>query len=255
MIRRVLPPLVLFFLLLLGLELLHRFVNAALIPSPGDLWRAFAQNFSLFARATQETLETTLAGWLLSLVLGLSFAFSCALWDLGRRAFLPFALFFQTVPIIAIAPLLVIYFGYGPPAVIASSFIVSVFPVLANTLLGLESSTPDQDRLFRLYHASRWQRLLKLQIPVASSSIFAGLKISVGLAVIGTVAGEFVAGGGLGAVIDSARTQQRTDLVFTAVFLLSLLGLGMMGALAAARRLYQVYRGDSSVERNQDENF
>ena len=146
-----------------------------------------------------------------------------------QRAFYPYAIFFQIVPIVAIAPLLVIWFGYGARAVVAAAFIVSVFPVIANTLAGLLSVDPALRDLFRLYGASRAATLWKLQLPWALPYVLTGLRIAAGLAVIGAIVGEFVGGGGLGVVVLEAMRQQRTDLVFAAVGYASLLGLALFG--------------------------
>jgi NitT/TauT family transport system permease protein len=178
----------------------------------------------------------------MSVLLGSFIAVSFSLSPFLRKAVLPFAIFFQTVPIIAIAPLLVIYFGFGAPTVIAASFIVSIFPIIANTLLGLESVEKSKLELFKLYSSSRWQTLWKLQFPSAYTSIYAGLKVSIGLAIIGAIAGEFVAGGGLGAMIDSARTQQRIDIVFGALLLLSFMGLCCIACLKGVHILLQRIR-------------
>jgi NitT/TauT family transport system permease protein len=132
------------------------------------------------------------------------------------------------VPIIAIAPLLVIWFGFGQPTVKASAFIVSLFPILANTLTGLQQTDPQLKELFQLYRPSPLQMILKLQIPSAIPYILTGLRIAVGLSVIGAIVGEFIAGGGLGSLIDSARTQQRVDLVFSGVLMSSALALAMI---------------------------
>lgn len=236
--KKILPPILFFILICSLLEFAVRahWVSATLIPGPSQILKVFAEESADFLPALMESLFHTTTGWILSVVAGsliaLVFSFSPTL----RRAIFPFAIFFQTVPIIAIAPLLVIYFGFGAPAVIMSSLIVSFFPILANTLVGLGSPSREQFELFRLYNASRFQTLWKLQMPSAFTAWFAGLRISVGLAVIGTVAGEFVAGGGLGAVIDAARTQQRIDRVFAAILLLSL----MAGVLILLLNIFRV---------------
>lgn len=209
------------------------FMNPALFPPPHEVLRTMLEMPDDFRRAFLETATSTVAGYLASCLLGILAAFLLSLSDVLRRAVLPFAIFFQTVPIIAVAPLLVIYFGFGAGTVIASSLIVSIFPVLANTLIGLQSIDEGDLELFRLYRASRARTLFRLRLPRAYPAIYTGLKIAAGLSVIGTVAGEFVAGGGLGALIDSARTQQRIDVVFAALVLLSLLGLALIGALRA----------------------
>lgn len=220
-------------LFLLGLEVLNHFqlISKQLFPPPSLLCQTFIDSYSDYKNAFFESFNSSLIGFLLSASVGILIALSFSLSKLLKYSILPFAIFFQTVPIIAIAPLLVIYFGFGQPTVIASATIVSIFPIIANALIGLESIPPRQLDLFRLYNASPWQILWKLRCPSSYSSIYAGLKISCGLSVIGAVAGEFVAGGGLGAIIDSARTQQRLDLVYVSLALLSLLGLILVGSL------------------------
>jgi NitT/TauT family transport system permease protein len=148
-----------------------------------------------------------------------------------KRAVYPYAIFFQTVPIIAIAPLLVIWFGFGRPTVVASAFIVSIFPIVASTLLGLESTDPALVDLFRLYSAGPVARMTKLRVPFALPQMFSGLRIASGLSVIGAIVGEFIAGGGLGAIVDAARTQQRIDKVFAAVLISAVLGLVMIAVI------------------------
>jgi NitT/TauT family transport system permease protein len=113
--------------------------------------------------------------------------------------------------------------------VVASAFIVSIFPVIANTLNGLLSTDPALRDLFRLCGASPSATLWKLRFPAALPQILTGLRIAGGLAVIGAIVGEFIGGQGLGSVVDVARTQQRTDKVFAAVLLASLLGLALFG--------------------------
>ncbi len=147
-----------------------------------------------------------------------------------RRAFYPYAVFFQTVPIIAIAPLLVIWFGYGLKTIIAVSFIVSVFPIVANTLSGLLSTDPALRDLFRLHQAGTLTTLVKLRIPAALPQFLTGLRIASGLAVIGAIVGEFVAddykdGGGIGTVVMVSIKEFKIDKVFAAVLMASLLGL------------------------------
>lgn len=212
-------------------------ISETLLPAPSTVLKTLLDLHIDFKSAFLETLLNVLAGLGLSLIIGSLLAFLFSLSNFLKRAILPFAIFFQTVPIIAIAPLLVIYFGFGAPTVIASSFIVSVFPIIANTLIGLESAQSGQKDLFRIYHASSLQTLFKLKIPCAYSFIYSGIKISSGLSIIGAIAGEFVGGGGLGAMIDSARTQQRIDIVFGALLLLSLMGLLFLGALTILNKV------------------
>src|SRR5262249_56156555 len=159
------------------------------------LWRDWPDLSAALAR----TSAAVLAGFALSASAGIAFAVFLSSSRAIQRAFYPYAVFFQTVPIIAIAPLLVIWFGYGMRTVVASAFIVSIFPVIANTLTGLLSTDPALRDLFRLYGASTPVTLFKLRFPAALPQILTGLRVASGLAVIGAIVGEFIGGAGLGA--------------------------------------------------------
>lgn len=232
---KLVPPFALLIVVIAAMEIFVRsdFVPSYLVPSPSEIGSSMIDDREELFEAFASTATAAVAGLVLSFALGTLFAVVLSLSQLMRRAIYPYAIFFQTVPIIAIAPLLVIWFGFGQPTVIASAFIVSIFPIIASTLLGLQSTDPALVDLFRLYSASSFDRLFKLRIPFALPQIFSGLRIASGLSVIGAVVGEFIAGGGLGAVVDAARTQQRIDKVFAAVLVSSLLGLLMVGVINA----------------------
>jgi NitT/TauT family transport system permease protein len=227
--KRALPPIIVLIVVIAALELTVRchIFSAYLVPPPSLVFRDIATGAADLWPAFWTTTESALIGFALSALLGVAIAvlLSSAQWI--QRAFYPYAVFFQTVPVIAIAPLLVIWLGYGQRPVIASAFIVSIFPMIANTLAGLLSTDPGLRDMFRLYDAGPIATLLKLRLPAALPSIMTGLRITAGLAVIGSIVGEFIGGGGLGSVVDIARRQQRTDIVFAAVLLASLLGLAL----------------------------
>ncbi len=213
-------------------------VPSYLLPATSDVLVSLVRDHKELLGGLESTTIAAVLGLLLSLTLGLFAAVVLSLSERLRHAFLPYAVFFQTVPIIALAPVLVIWFGFGRPTVMASAFIVSVFPMIANSIAGLLAPDPMLLDLFRLHKASRFQTLWKLRLPTAMPSIFTGLKIAAGLAVIGAVVGEFVAGGGLGEVVDAARTQQRLDKVFAAVLLSSFLGLALVGLIDLVSKLF-----------------
>lgn len=242
--KRSAPALIFFVLITAVLQFLiqNDFIHESLVPAPRTIVNTLIELRIDYVTAFLETLRNTVYGLLASILVGGSIAVIFSLSNLLKRAILPFAVFFQTVPIIAVAPLLVIYFGFGAPTVVVSSFIVSIFPIIANTLLGLESATPAQKDLFRVYQTSPLKTLWKLKLPSAYPYIYSGLKIAAGLSIIGAIAGEFVAGGGLGAMIDSARTQQRVDIVFGALILLSIMGLIFMAALNLIHRTINLKR-------------
>jgi len=215
----------------------RQWVASYLLPSPLQIFQTTVELWPEIWAATLGTARSILWGLGFSALTGIAMALVFFAIPLVRRAVLPFCIFFQTVPIIAIAPLLVIWFGFGAPTVRASAFIVSLFPILANTLTGLQETDPHLKELFRLYKPSPWQLVVRLQIPSAIPYILTGIRISAGLAVIGAIVGEFIAGGGLGALIDAARTQQRVDLVFSGVLMSSLLALSLVFAIEALSRL------------------
>ncbi len=207
--------------LLSHFEIVPRFI----LPAPSEVFSSLYDDRGELLAGFLQTCFEALCGLALSFVVGTVTAVLLSFSVFLRQAFYPYAIFFQTVPIVAIAPVLVIWFGFGTPTSVACAFICSFFPILASTLLGLTSTEPALLDLFQLYHASRLQKLIKLQWPFALPHIFSGLRISAGLAVIGAIIGEFIAGGGLGSVVDGARTQQRLDKVFSAVLLSSLIGM------------------------------
>lgn len=215
----------------------QEWVASYLLPSPTQIFQTTVELWPDIYAATLSTANSIAWGLGLSIVSGVTLAVLFFAIPLARRAILPFCIFFQTVPIISIAPLLVIWFGFGQPTVQASAFIVSLFPILANTLTGLQETDPHLKELFRLYRPSPWQLIFKLQIPSAIPYILTGIRISAGLAVIGAIVGEFIAGGGLGSLIDAARTQQRVDLVFSGVVMSSVLALLLVFIIEVVSRV------------------
>jgi NitT/TauT family transport system permease protein len=236
-----LPPIVALAAILALWESLTRAlgVPAYLLPPPSAVLEAAAHDAEALALGALTTSKVALAGFGLSAVIGLFLAVVLSSSRTIERALYPYTVFLQTVPIVAIAPLLVLWFGAGMRAVTVSAFIVSVFPVIANTLAGLRSVEPALRDLFRLYGAGRLATLFKLQIPAALPSVVTGLRVASGLAVIGAIVGEFVAGfsegaAGLGILVLSSYRQLRTDLLFAAVLLAAILGLCLFGAVNLA---------------------
>ncbi|MGH7180286.1 MAG: ABC transporter permease [Tepidisphaeraceae bacterium] len=207
-----------------------------LVPLPTDVFHAIAQRRSELFGSLLTTAWAALLGFAASAVVGIVLAVAMSTARVIQRAFYPYTVFFQTVPVVAIAPLLVIWFGAGLKSVATCAFIVSVFPVIANTLSGLLSTDPALRDLFRLYDAGPVATMWKLKLPSALPSIITGLRIASGLAVIGTIVGEFVAGllgenPGLGILVVEAKKIGQTDMVFAAVLTASALGLAMLCAV------------------------
>jgi len=215
---------------------------AYLLPKPIAVLHSLIANGDQLLPSLGWTALAAVGGFLASAIVGVLIAICLSTSALLRRAFYPYTVFFQTVPIIAIAPMLVIWVGFGIRPVVICAFIVSIFPVIANTLIGLLSTDPALVDLFRLYGARPLATMWKLRLPSALPEILTGLRIAAGLAVIGTVVAEFSVGEivgavGLGVRIVSATKQSETDLAFAAVLLASLLGLAMFGAVNLAGHL------------------
>lgn len=211
---------------------------AYLLPSPRAILAAAVEERSMLTSATAKTALASVVGFAISGALGVTLGSVLSTSRFLQRGFYPIATLFQMVPLVAIAPLLVIWFGYGLRATIASAAIVSIFPVLANTLDGIRSVDPGLRELFTIHRASLVSRWWKLSLPSATPQIVTGLRIAAGLAVIGTIVGEFVSGyagreAPLGIVILSAMREYRTDLVFAAVALAALVGMALFAVVGA----------------------
>jgi NitT/TauT family transport system permease protein len=237
-LARLLPPVLVFIVVAAAAELYVRVAHPPryIFQPPSAVWRALTDPTSELFGALWTTALAARVGFLASAFLGVLAAVVLTTSAWVRRALYPYTVFFQTVPIVAIAPLLVLWLDPGIRSVATCAFIVSVFPVIANTLAGLLSTDPALADLFRLYGATPAATMLKLRLPSALPNIVTGLRIAAGLAVIGTVVAEFQVGqlgdeAGLGVRIVGASHNGNLDVVFAAVLLASALGLAMFGAV------------------------
>ncbi|NLH99573.1 MAG: ABC transporter permease [Chthonomonadales bacterium] len=240
LVRSALPPLTLFLTVAALWHGATAILNipAFVLPGPADVAREAFANGARLVSATGLTAVAALSGFCASLVIGCLIGFAFSQWPLVRSSCYPYAIFLQTVPIVAIAPLIIIWFGTGLQSVILVAFIVSLFPMITNATAGLTTLDRDLLALFRLYHASRWQTLTKLRLPAAVPFVIAGAKTSSGLSVIGAIVGEFFAGYGaerygLGYLITLTSGQLKTAYLFSAVLCSTALGLVMFGAISA----------------------
>ena len=209
------------------------------LPAPSAIAGAFYTDFWSLLDALRETLKLTLLAFAASFAGGLLLAILFVQSRLIERSLLPYAVVLQVTPIVAIAPLIVIWVGvdHVERAVFILATIVAFFPILSNASFGLRSVDPGLDDLFRLYRAGRAQRLWLLQLPSALPALLAGARISAGLALIGTVVAEFVAGSGeaTGLAWRIVESGNRLEIprMFAALLLLSLTGLALNALVAA----------------------
>lgn len=230
--RRYVPPL-LVFVLFVGLwSLLATTVYGRLnylLPRPWDVASAAWQSRAELWGATRITFGEAAAGFGLAIGIGMAFAVLMSQAKILERSLYPYAVMLQTVPVVAVAPVIVLWFGYNQKSVIVVAFMIAVFPILNNTLLGLLSTDRNQVDLFRLHRAGRGSQFRKLRLPNAIPNLFAGLRVSAGLSVIGAIVGEFIIGsggsqGGLGVKVIYAQGKLDTNLLFAEVFAATLLG-------------------------------
>lgn len=212
------------------------------LPSPMRVVVAFLATPEVFLVGCLETAVSAATGFAIAAGLGMLVASLMSFSRIAERSIYPLTLLFQMVPLIAIAPLLVVWFGYGRPAIVAATAVVAVFPVIANTLAGLRHRDAGLDELFVVLRAGRVAAWWKLSLPSAVPSIVTGLRIAAGLATIGTISGEFLAGIGgdrapLGTLITDALKTFQTDRIFVCVLLSSLVGFALFGCVSLASRL------------------
>jgi NitT/TauT family transport system permease protein len=217
-------------------------VGEYLLPSPARVGRALVEDRSRLLSAAGRTAAATLLGFAISAVAGVLLGSLLSLVRIAERGVYPLTLLLQMVPLVAIAPMLSIWFGWGLPSVVAASVIVSIFPVIASTLSGLRSVDEGHRELFAVLGAGPVATWFQLGLPSALPSIVTGLRIAAGLSVIGAIVGEMVGAFGgsrapLGAVVTSALKQNRTPEVFAAIALAALVGFAVFGIVNLAGRL------------------
>ncbi len=234
------PPAVLIIVLLALWQLATRVfeIQPWLLPSPTQIVRAAVDAQSLLGQHIRQTATETVVGFALALAVGLGLGVLIDVSPLLRDALYPLLVISQTIPTIAIAPLLVIWFGYGIVPKVIVVGLICFFPIVVNTADGLRSVDPDIVALLRTMGASPRDIFLKVRLPGAMPAIFTGVKIGVTYSVVGAILGEWVGGSaGLGIFMLRASNSFRTDWVFVAIAITALLSIILFGLVAAVERL------------------
>jgi NitT/TauT family transport system permease protein len=240
---RIALPVLMLAALIIGWDLVVRIkdIPPYVLPGPGRVIATLVTDWPVLAASLMVTLTTTLEGLALAVVGGVGLAILFNQSRVLEYALYPYAVILQVTPIVAVAPLLLIYLPQ-PAAVLACAWIVAFFPVLANTTLGLKSVDHNLLNLFELYGASRLQILVYLKLPAALPSMLTGLRIAGGLALIGAVVAELAAGSagaGSGLAFRIAESGYRLNIprLFAALLLLSVAGIVIFFALALLSHL------------------
>jgi NitT/TauT family transport system permease protein len=232
--------------LVLGLVLLGiwegavavRHIPPYVLPAPSAIARALANNLSSLLLSLLSTLTVTLEGFIAAWIAGVGLAIAFSQSRMIERAFYPYAVVLQVTPVVAIAPLILIWVGFDHinAALALIAAMVAFFPILSNTTQGLKSADFNLVDLMRLYGASRWQILWRLRLPTALPHLLGAMKIAGGLSLIGAVVAEFVAGSGtatgLAWRIVEAGNRLEIATMFAALLLLGLLGVAIFAAFS-----------------------
>jgi ABC-type nitrate/sulfonate/bicarbonate transport system permease component len=214
-----------------------------LVPSPAEIASALWDNRSLLAENAWVTLQEILLGFLCGLAAGLGFAVLLRLSETLRRAFYPLMVASQAIPILVIAPILVVWFGFGIGPKLVVIALLCFFPIAVNTADGLRSVDPEATKMMRTLDASRRQVLWRVEAPTALPFVFSGARIAAAFAPIGAVFGEWVgADSGLGHLILLDNAQLETARLFAAAVVLAAIALALFGLIALAERHVVTWR-------------
>ncbi len=218
-------------------------IEPFLVPSPVEIAESLWQNRSLLVENAWVTMKEVLLGIGCALVAGLAFAVVLHLFETMRRAFYPLLVGTQAIPIPVIAPILVIWFGFGIAPKLVVVALICFFPITVNTLDGLRAVDPDATKMMRTLDASRWQTFRRVEAPAALPYVFSGAKIAVAVAVIGAVFAEAVSpNSGLGSLILRDGYLFETTRQFAGVVVLSAMAISLFGLLALAERHLVTWR-------------
>ena len=251
-IRYLAPSLLVLAVLLLWQGATSRWrIESWLLPSPAQIVRAGFQARAIIWPHILQTIQETLWGILLAVGVGLALGLVIDFSPVLRQALYPILVVSQTVPIIAIAPLLIIWFGYGIWPKIIVVGLVCFFPIVVSTADGLRSADPDLIALLRTMGASRLDTFFKVRLPGAMPMIFSGIKIAITYSVVGAILGEWVgASKGLGVFMLRATNSFRTDWVFASIAVTAMLSMTLFGLVVALERaMLRWYFTEARAER------
>ncbi len=220
-------------------------ITRIVLPSPIDIIVASLQHYDLLLVATWPTLVETLLGFALALLIGIPLAVGVANSRVLNLTLYPMLVATQSIPKVAIAPIILVWFGLGIESKLALAFLVAFFPVVVDTATGLRATPVGLLDLARSLRASPAQVFFKVQLPAALPFVFAGAKVAITLAVIGAVIGEFIgSANGLGNLLLSANSQLEGPLAWAALAWLSTLGIILFSVVALIERLLMPWARD-----------
>jgi NitT/TauT family transport system permease protein len=222
-------------------------VPVVVLPTPMQVLREMVRESRALLEEGWITALECIYGFALAMAIGIPIAVTMTYSRIANQMFYPLLVASQSIPKVAIAPILLVWFGTGLQSKLAMAFVIAFFPVVVDTATGLRSTSPELLELARSLQCSRLQTFFKIQLPSALPSIFSGAKIAVTLAVIGAVIGEFIGSNeGLGNLLLTANSQLNTPLVWAALIVLSALGMVLYGIVVLAEIILMPWAVDST---------
>ena len=213
-------------------------VSVVVLPTPLQVLQAMMQEWRILASEAWITALECIYGFALAMGIGIPIAVIMTYSRITNQMFYPLLVASQSIPKIAVAPILLVWFGTGINSKLAMAFVIAFFPVVVDTATGLRSTSPELIELARSLQCTRLQTFFKIQLPSALPSIFSGAKIAVTLAVIGAVIGEFIGSNeGLGNLLLTANSQLNSPLVWASLTILSMLGVVLYSLVVLAEKL------------------
>ncbi len=210
-----------------------------ILPTPSEILATMYAKHGLLLSDTAVTMIEVLYGFVLAIIVGVPLALGIFYSPIFGKSIYPILVALQTVPKVALAPILVLWFGFGLVPKIAVSFLISVFPIVIATVVGLTTLERDMIYLVRSMGANEFQTFVKIRLPAALPSIFGGLKVAIGLSVVGAVIGEYIAAeGGLGYRQLTANIQFDSALNFGALIAIAICGMATFAAVEAVERVF-----------------
>jgi NitT/TauT family transport system permease protein len=233
-------PILAFVTLIVAWEVACRVLNVPvwLVPAPSQIIAALIERGPVLALHTWVTFYETILGFFLAIVFGVPLAVAIVYSRALSNTLYPLILVTQSIPKVAFAPILLIWFGYGDAPKIVIAFLVAFFPIVVDTATGLRTPAPQAIELARQLAASDWQIYTKIRFPSALPHFFSGLKVAITLAVIGAVIGEFVGSeSGLGFLVIESTSHFNTPLAFGAMVLLAIMSMVLFALVSIAERI------------------
>ena len=224
-------------------------VPIVVLPTPMQVLQAMIQEWRVLLEEGWVTALECIYGFALAMAVGIPIAVVMTYSRIANQMFYPLLVASQSIPKVAVAPILLVWFGTGIKSKLAMAFVIAFFPVVVDTATGLRSTSPELIELARSLQCTRLQTFFKIQLPSALPSIFSGAKIAVTLAVIGAVIGEFIGSNeGLGNLLLTANSQLNSPLVWASLTVLSVLGVILYGLVVAAEKLLMPWAADADVK-------